>query len=142
MCRRFQPGLDMASPRFAFGRILVLAASSAGIVAAITVLALSWPAPSELFMARLTESAGVATCLLVLGMTLLIAWRAGDSAPNIAIALSLTFIYGGIVVSLLLDRLQVVPQIRQSIQLLMFLLSSAFFIRSTQLFPRQLTGAD
>jgi hypothetical protein len=139
---RFQPGQHMASPRFALGRILVLAASAAGVVAAMAVLALSWPAPPESFMARLTESAGIVTCLLVLGMTLLIGWRAGDHAPNIAIALSLTFIYGGIVVSLLCDRLQVVPHVRQFMQLLMFLLGSAFYIRSTQLFPRKLTAAD
>lgn len=93
-------------------------------------------------MARLTESAGIATCLLVLGMTLLIAWRAGDHAPNIAIALSLTFIYGSLVVALLFDRLNAAPQIRQPVQLLLFLLGSAFYIRSTQLFPRAVTEAD
>jgi len=132
----------MAASRFPFGRVLVLVASSAGIIAAIVVLALSWPAPAELFMARLSDSTGVATCLLVLGITLLIGWRGGDHAPNIAIALSLTFIYGGIVAGLLLDRLHVVAHIRQFVQLLLFLLSSAFYIRSTQLFPRMLTTAD
>ena len=132
----------MASPRLAFGRVLVIAASSAGIIAAVVVLALSWPAPAGLLIARLSESASIVTGLLVLGITLMIGWRGGNHAPNIAIALSLTFIYGSIVAGLLFDRLQVAPQIRQFVPLLLFLLSSAFYIRSTQLFPRKLTAAD
>ena len=80
--------------------------------------------------------------VLVLGISLLIAWRAGGHAPNMAIALSLTFIYGSIVVNLLLDRLQVVPSTRQFVLLLLFFLASAFFIRSSQLFPRKLGAAD
>ena len=132
----------MAAPRFAFGRLLVLVASSAGIIASVVALALSWPAPAELFMARLSDSTTIATCLLVLGITLMIGWRGGNHAPNIAIALSLTFIYGSLVVSVLFDRLNVLPHIRQLMQLLLFLLSSAFYIRSTQLFPRMVTAAD
>ena len=62
-------------------------------------------------------------CLLILGIALLIAWRAGDHAPNIAIALSLTFIYGSIVVALLFDRLHVMPLIRQIVQMLLFFLA-------------------
>jgi hypothetical protein len=132
----------MASPRFAFGRVLVLVASAAGIIAAVALLALSWPAPAGLFMARLSDSASVATCILVLGITLLIAWRAGDHAPNMAIALSLTFIYGSIVVALLFDRLQATPLIRLIVQIPLFFLGSALYIRSSQLFPRKLTAED
>jgi len=132
----------MASPRFGFGRLLVLAASFAGIFATISVLALSWPAPDGMFLDRLTESTGIVTCLLVLGITLLIGLRGGNHAPNVAIALSLTFIYGSIVVTVLFDRLQVAPLLRQSVQFVLFLLSGAFFIRSTQVFPRALTAAD
>lgn len=132
----------MASSRFSFARLLVLVASAAGIVAAVMVLALSWPAPPGQFMARLTDSASVTTCILVLGIMLPVAWRAGDRAPNVAIALSLTFIYGSVVVSFLFDRLAIAPPVRPLVQLVLFLLSSAFFIRSTQLFPRKLTAAD
>jgi len=132
----------MAPSRFPFARILVLVASAAGIVAAIAVLALSWPAPAGAFMGRLSDSVNMGMCLLVLGIMLLVGWRAGSHAPNVAIALSLTFIYGSIVVALLFDRLQVAPPVRQFVQLLLFLLSAAFYIRSTQLFPRELTTAD
>jgi len=132
----------MASPRFGFGRLLVLVASLAGIVASVVVLAFSWPAPADLFLARLTESTGIVTCLLVLVITLLIGWRGGNHAPNIAIALSLTFIYGSIVVTLLFERLHFAPTLRPYVQLLMFLLSGAFYIRSAQVFPRQLTAED
>jgi len=138
----FQPGQDMASPRFAFGRILVLVASSAGIIAAVAVLALSWPAPADLFMARLSDSASTTVCLLVLGIALLIAWRAGDHAPNMAIAVSFTFIYGSVVVALLFDRLHVMPLIQKIVQLLLFFLGAALYVRSSQLFPRKLTAAD
>ena len=120
----------------------MLAASSAGILAAVAVLALSWPAPAELFMARLSDSASITMCLLVLGIALLIAWRAGDHAPNMAIALSLTFIYGSVVVALLFDRLHVMPLVLQIVQMLLFFLGSALYIRSSQLFPRKLTAAD
>jgi hypothetical protein len=132
----------MAPPRFAYSRLLVLASSSAGIIAAVAVLAFSWPAPAEMFMARLSLSASLVLCILVLGITLLIAWRAGDHAPNIAIALSLTFIYGGIVVALLFDQLHVVSLIRSIVQTLLLLLGSAFYIRSAQLFPGRLAASD
>src|SRR5687767_15984588 len=114
------PGQNMASPRFAFDRVLVLAASSVGIIAAIVVLALSWPAPLGSLIARISDTASITMCLLVLGIALLIAWRAGGHAPNMAIALALTFIYGSIVANLLIDRLQVEPTIRQFVQLLLF----------------------
>src|SRR6185503_2033882 len=131
----------MPSPRFAFDRLLVLAASSAGIIAAIVVLLFSWPAPTGTLIARISDTASITMCLLVLGMALLIAWRAGGHAPNMAIALSMTFIYGSITVNLLFDRLQVVPAAVQLVQLLMFLLASAFYVRATQLFPRKLIAA-
>jgi hypothetical protein len=132
----------MASPKIALGRMLVLLASAGAIVGAVTMLSLSWPAPPESFLARLTESTSIVTCMLVLGMAMLIAWRAGDHEANIAIALSLTFIFGSIVVGLLLGRIHVMPRIRQLLQLLLFFLGSAFYIRSTQLFPRRLEEAD
>ena len=132
----------MAPPRFGFDRILVLAASSAGIIAAIIVLTLSWPAPTGSLIARISDTASITMCVLVLGITLLIAWRAGGHAPNMAIALSLAFIYGSIVVNLLFDRLHVVPGTRQFVQLLLFFLGSAFYIRSSQLFPRKLSAVD
>jgi len=122
--------------------MLVLSASCAGIIAAIIVLALSWPAPSGSLIARISDTASITMCALVLGITLLIAWRAGGHAPNMAIALSLAFIYGSIVVSLLFDRLQVVATTRQFVQLLLFFLASAFYIRSSQLFPRKLSAED
>jgi hypothetical protein len=138
----FQPGQDMASQRFPFGRVLVLVASSAGIIAAVALIALSWPAPAELLMARLLDLATLITCLLILGIALLIAWRAGDHAPNIAIALSLTFIYGSIVVALLFNRLHVMPLIQQIVQVVLLFLASALYIRSSQLFPRKLASVD
>lgn len=132
----------MALPRFAFDRGLVLAASSAGIIAAVVVLALSWPAPAGSLIARISDTASITLCLLVLGIALLIAWRAGGHAPNMAVALSMTFIYGSVVANLLFDRLQVVPTNRQFVEMILFLLASAFYIRSTQLFPRKLSAAD
>ena len=116
-------------PRFAFDRLLVLVASSAGIIAAIVVLSLSWPAPIGALIARISDTASITMCLLVLGMALLIAWRAGGHAPNMAIALSMTFIYGSITANLLFDRLRVIPATRQFVQLQLFLLASAFYIR-------------
>jgi hypothetical protein len=132
----------MASPRFRFDRLLVLSASCAGIIAAGMVLVLSWPAPADSFMARLSDSASVTTSLLVLVITLLIAWHAGDHEPNMAIALALTFIYGSIVVALLLDRLQVMSHVRQGVQVLLFFLGGAFYVRASQHFPRKLTETD
>src|SRR6187431_257069 len=117
----------MPSPRCTLDRLLVLAASSAEIIAAIVVLSLSWPAPTGTLITRISDTAAITMCLLVLGMALLIAWRAGGHAPNMAIALSMTFIYGSITVNLLFNRLQVVPATRQFVQLLLFLLASAFY---------------
>lgn len=112
------------------------------MIAAVAVLALSWPTPADLFMQRFSDSTSTIVCLLVLGIAMLIAWRAGNHPPNIAIALSLTFIYGSVVVAFLFDRLQVLPLIRQIVQLLLFFVASALYIRSSQLFPRKLTAAD
>jgi hypothetical protein len=132
----------MTSPRFAFDRLLVLVASLAGIVAAAGLLVLSWPAPDGSVVARLSDSTSIVACLLVLVITLMVAWRAGDHAPNMAIALSLTFIYGSIIVALLFDRLHVTSPVRPGIQAVLFFLASAFYIRSAQHFPRTLTAAD
>jgi len=132
----------MASPRLVFYRVVVLLASSAGILAAVAVLAISWPAPADLFLARLSDSVSLVLCLAVLGIALLIAWRAGDHAPNMAIALAMTFVCGSIVVALLFRRLQVMPLIGQIAQMLLFFLGAAFYIRSSQLFPRKLAAAD
>jgi len=132
----------MASQRFTFGRVLVLLVSCTGIIAALSVLVLSWAAPTEMLMARISDSATVTMCCLALVIALLIGWRAGDHAPNIVIALSVTFICGGVVVALLLERLNVMPFVRQIVQALLFFLASALYIRSAQLFPRKLTAAD
>lgn len=132
----------MTSPRSAYGRVLVLVAGSAGIIAALAALALSWPQPAELFMARLYDSARLTMCMLVLGIALLIAWRAGDRATNITVALSLTFICDSLAAGVLFDRLLVAPFIRQSAQMLLFILGAAFYIRASQQFPRALTPAD
>jgi hypothetical protein len=132
----------MASPRFAFDRALVLVASCAGILTAIVVLALSWPAPDGLFMARLLDSANLLMSILVLVIALLIAWRAGQHAPNMAIALALTTIYVSVVLELLFDRFQVAPRGAQIVQMLLFFVGAAFYIRASQRFPRALSADD
>jgi hypothetical protein len=132
----------MASSRFAFDRLLVLVVSIAGIGGAFALMVLSWPAPDGAVIARLSDSVNIIACLLVLVITLLVAWRAGDHVPNMAIALALTFIYGSVVVALLFDRLHVVSPASQVIRGILFLLAAAFYIRSTQRFPRDLTAAD
>ena len=118
---QFQPGQDMASPdlrsaEYSCSRRVPpesLPPSSCWHFPGQRRLICSWRG------SRIYEHQ---RCLLVLGIAMLIAWREGNHAPNIAIALALTFIYGSVVVTLLFDRLHVMPLVGQIVRLLLFFL--------------------
>ncbi len=131
----------MPASRLPLNRVLAIAVSAASIAAAIAVLALSWAAPMEL-LPRLVAATSVVFVLLVLGIALLIAWRAGDHPPNVAMALALAFVFGADAFGVLMEKLHVDATVARVASFVLFFFGAAFYIRASQLFPRALTAAD
>jgi hypothetical protein len=132
----------MPATRLLLNRILAIAVSIAGIVAAIAGIAHAWAMPTASLAQHLSIITVFGTSLLVSGIALLIAWRAGDHPPNVAMALALAFVFGGDAISFGLQRLNLQGALAQMPSLLLFVLGAGFYIRASQQFPRELTAGD
>lgn len=122
-------------------RALAIVAPLVGIIISVIALIVirSHPAP----FTSVYDSISLIGGSLVLAMALLIAWRAGDHAPNISMALPLGFVFLNDSMRIMLEqsgRVNTLPA--QVILNFISFLAMAFFIRATQLFPRSLTAAD
>jgi hypothetical protein len=82
------------------------------------------------------------TALALLGITLLIGWRAGEHPPNVAMALALAFAIGGDSFVFLAQQLHMEPKVTWIAERMLFFLGAAFYIRASQLFPHELSAAD
>jgi len=121
----------------------VVAVSVAGILAAAASLVLIWRAAADTPLStRINDSMVLGSALLLLGVAFLVAWRAGDHSPNIAIALAVAFIYSNDTFLRLLKNLRVNEGVRVATVQLTFILGAGFYIRAAQLFPRKLTPDD
>jgi hypothetical protein len=124
-------------------RWLVIAVSFAGILAAAGTLVLIWtttavtPLPT-----RINETMAMGSALLLLAVAFVIAWRVGDQPPNVSMALALAFIFSSDTVGSLLEQLRTPTPMRRTVDLLIFILGAAFYIRASQLFPRKLTPSE
>jgi hypothetical protein len=127
----------------AAARWLVIAVSVAGILAAAAALVLIWTTTAvKPLPGRINDSTAMGSAVLLLGVAFLIAWRAGDHPPNVAMALALVFIFSSDAFGTLLEELRVNAAIRQPVGVLTFILGAGFYIRAAQLFPRTLTPHD
>jgi hypothetical protein len=124
-------------------RWLVIAVSVAGMLSAAAALVLIWTTTAvKPLPERINDSTAMGSALLLLGVAFLIAWRAGDHPPNVAMALALVFIFSSDAFGTLLEELRVNAAIRQPVGVFTFILGAGFYIRAAQLFPRMLTPLD
>lgn len=126
-------------------RWLVMIVSVAGMLAAAATLVLIWTASGGTatpLPTRIYESTSMAASLLVLGTTILIAWRAGDHSPNVALALSFAFVFGNDAFVALCEALRLHSSICVAVDLGTFILGAGFYIRAAQCFPHKLTPHD
>jgi hypothetical protein len=133
----------MTEPNAAWQRWLVLAVSVAGIALAIYCLPLIWHAAEMTLRERLYDTISSATSIALFATCLLIAWRAGDSIPNLAMALALTAasLSDTAYVAALhhgFDRMLA----GQIFLTLTFIAGAGLFVRASQHFPRRLTRAQ
>jgi hypothetical protein len=124
-------------------RWLVIAVSVAGMLAAAAALVLIWTATGDTPLpGRINDSTAMGSTLLLVGVAFLIAWRAGDHPPNVAMALALAFVFGNDAFVTLLDEMHGNVRVRNVVATLTFILGAGFYIRAAQLFPRKLTALD
>ena len=121
----------------------MIAVSVAGMVAAAASLVLIWTATAGTPLPeRINNSMSLGSGLVLLGVALLVAWRAGDHPPNVSIALAVVFIASHDAFLRLLEELRVNAAIGAPVLGLTFILGAGFYIRAAQLFPRTLTPDD
>lgn len=124
-------------------RWLVIAVSVVGMLAAAATLVLIWNTTADTSLPkRINDSTAMGSSLLLLAVAFLIAWRAGDHPPNVAMALALAFVFGSDAIPTLLKEIGANARIRDALGLLTFILGAGFYIRAAQLFPRKLTPLD
>src|SRR5439155_9056197 len=122
---------------------LVIAVTIAGILAAAGTLVLIWTTtPVRPLPERINDSMAMGSALLLLAVAFLIAWRAGDQPPNVAMALALAFVFSSDTVVILLEQMHANVRIRNVVATLTFILGAGFYIRAAQLFPHKLIPLD
>ncbi len=128
-----------------FARWLVIVVSIAGILVAAASLVLIWKTAAGTAMPLpepISETTRTSASLLLLAVTFLIAWRAGDHPPNVALALAFAFAFSNDAFYTLCKELQVNVAIGKAVNLSTFILGAGFYIRAAQRFPRTLTPLD
>jgi hypothetical protein len=97
------------------------------MLAAASTLVLIWnitgttPLPE-----RINESTATGSALVLLGVAFLIAWRAGDHPPNVAMALALAFAFGNEAFGTFLEQMHVNARIRNVVNIVTFILGAGF----------------
>jgi hypothetical protein len=133
----------MADPNVAWQRWLVLIVATAGIGLALYNLPMIWHAAEGTLRLRLYDTIDAAMCIAVFAICLLIAWHAGDSIANLAIALAFTAASLSDVISIAMqyNGVDETPAAK-TINLLTYTAGAGLFLRATQNFPRRLTAAQ
>ena len=115
-----------------------------GMASAISLLIFLWGDYERAPTMRMVEDAIIVIeAILMLGLCLLIVWRAGEQLGNVALATAFAFAFTADVVTLLLERRPIVwPGLALAISGGLFFLGATFYIRATQLFPKAITPAE
>jgi hypothetical protein len=133
----------MAEPNVAWQRWLVLIVATAGIALASYNLPMIWHATEGALRVRLYDTIDSAMCIAVLSICLLIAWRAGDSIANLAIALAFTAVSVSDMASIAMEHHGLDQTLASKIiDTLTYIAGAGLFLRATQHFPRRLTAAQ
>jgi hypothetical protein len=130
----------MTEPKAAWQRWLVLIVAPAGIALAVYCLPLIWNAPDVSLRERLYGTIGSSMSIAMFAISLLIAWRAGDSVANLAMALALcaAFVTDTAAVALRYHGIDD-ALFGQIVINVTYVLGAGLFLRASQQFPRRLT---
>ena len=133
----------MTEPNVTWQRWLVLIVAMAGITLAIFNLPLIWHAADSTLRERLYDTISSGASIALLSISCLIAWRAGDSTANLAMALALTAAAVSdtvFVASRYYGLEHTLPG--EIINTLTYIAGAGLFIRASQHFPRRLTAGQ
>jgi hypothetical protein len=131
----------MTEPNAAWQRWLVLIVAPAGIALAVYGLPLIWNTADIALRVRLYDTIASATAIAMFAISLLIAWRAGDSIANLAMALALCAAFVSDTATIALEYHGIEETLSGQIVILVtFILGAGLFLRASQHFPRRLTA--
>jgi hypothetical protein len=128
--------------RPSFGRAVAIILSVLGLAACVALFATLWLSPEESRLLQARELMGVTDVFLQLTIALIIAWRGGNHAPNVALALALVFVFGTDTWGLW--QLHVWPDfwLLDAGSIALFYLGATLYIRAAQRFPRAIGPKD
>ena len=124
------------------GRAIAIILGLIGIAASIGLFATLWLSPEDSRLRQAQELVDVGLLIVQFAIALIIAWRGGAQAANVALALALLFIFGTDTWGLW--QLNVWPDswLLDAGRAVLFYLGAAFYIRSAQTFPRPIERAN
>lgn len=131
----------MAEPNTPWQQWLVLLVATAGMALTIYTLPLIWDTTDVTLRQRLYDTISAGSSLLTLAICLLIAWRAGDSIANLAIALAFTAASVTDSTIVALEQHGVDDTLPgEIIGRVLYIFGAGLFLRASQLFPQRLTA--
>jgi hypothetical protein len=128
--------------RPSFGRAIAITLSVVGLGACISVFITLWLTPEASQLRQLREFVDVTHLFVQFAIALIIAWRGGNHAPNVALALALVFAFGADTWGLW--QLHIWPDswLFDLGSNVLFFLGATLYIRASQRFPRTIVPAD
>jgi hypothetical protein len=128
--------------RSSFGRAVAITISVIGLAASMGLFVTLWLSPEAGRLRQLRELVDITHLFVQFAIALIIAWRGGGRAPNVALALALVFAFGADTWELW--QLHVWPDswLLHLGSIVLFFLGASLYIRATQRFPRAIGPAD
>src|SRR4051812_29700009 len=128
------------SPFEAAQRWLVLVVATIGVAIAVFALFATWEAPGSPLKERLYLTISLASQIAMLGIAWLIAWRAGRTVANLAIALAIAAASFNDALSIALITLgHERDLLGTGLYGITFTVAAGLYLRATQLFPVAIT---
>jgi hypothetical protein len=128
--------------RPSFGRAIAITISVVGLAACMGLFVTLWLSPEESRLRQLRELVDVTYLFAQFAITLIIAWRGGAHAPNVALALALVFAFAADTWGLWQLHVWHDSWLLDLGSIVLFFLGATLYIWATQRFPRAIEPAD
>jgi hypothetical protein len=128
--------------RPSFGRAIAITISVVGLVACMGLFVTLWLSPDASQLRQLRELVDVTHLFVQFAIGLIIAWRGGGHAANVALALALVFAFGADTWELWQIHVWPDSWLLDLGSIVLFFLGATLYIRATQRFPRAIGAAD
>ncbi len=121
-------------------RWCVLIVAALGVALAVYGLFSTWQATGEPLEDRLDDAVSLVAGIALLSITWLIAWRAGRSSANLAIALAITAVSFNNALAEFLEKIgHSDDSLAHAINTITFIIGAGLYVRATQRFPVAIT---